>query len=211
LRRAGDDRVKRRHDKGDQAMRGRIILAIGCTLAATACHRKPERTALDSVDNELVNGAVTPESKDAKALREAIRVDPARAGAGKARTAGAAPAAGDGACLSRYGSQLASDRAWAARLPAEFPAAPGATVTEAAGHDGGCAIRIVSYAVPGTADATLGWYAGKARAAGYTADRADTGGDKVLAGTKGEAAFYIMAGAASGGTTPVDVVWATTG
>ncbi|WP_419826348.1 hypothetical protein [Sphingomonas sp.] len=196
-------------------MHWRIILAVGCTIAATACHRKPERTALDAVDNELVNGAVTPESKGAKSLREAIRVDPARAG-GRTRTASAsmaarASAAGDGACLSRYGSQLGSDKAWAGKLPAEFPAAPNATITEAAGHDGGCAIRIVSYAVRGTPDAALGWYAGKAKAGGYTADRADTGGDKVLAGTRGAAAFYIMAGAPQGGTTPVDLVWAATG
>lgn len=190
-------------------MRGYVLLLAGGALAVAGCHGKPERTGLDALDNELVNGTVTAESKDAKALREAIRVKRVAPAPATATATAGKPA--DGACLSRYGGQLASGPAWAGKLPPELAAAPRALVTDAAGHDGGCAIRIVSYSVPGDAEAVLGWYAGKARHGGYSADRGDTGGDRILAGTKGAAAYYIMAGAATGGTTPVDVVWAATG
>jgi hypothetical protein len=201
-----------------------LTASLGCALLLAGCGGKPKPAAnsLDAMDEALVNGAV---SSDNAALANKIKVDRAKvdrpataslaeiAAAQAAHKAGAvqgeAPVPGmgatDGDCAGIPG--LAYSKDWASKLPSDLPMMPGATLTEAAGRDDPCVLRVVSFSVPGDRAAVLEWYAAKARAAGYSVDRAEKDGDLVLAGDKGGAAYYIMIGATSGGHTEVDYIW----
>jgi hypothetical protein len=92
------------------------------------------------------------------------------------------------------GAPLESDLAWAQRLPAEFPLYPGARVTEAAGNDAApCRLRAVSFDSADRWDRVIGWYQAQAVRAGYSAGRQTRDGDQILAGTRGDQAFYLIA------------------
>ena len=207
------------------------IAAVAALALLSACDKpKPAANSLDAMDEQLVNGAVVAETPANKALAADIKVDPAKAGqktnghqpGDRAATVTLAQAAerqhdgkpampavtedggpgGDG-CLGGLGYA----NGWAAKLPADLPMHPSARLQEAAGHDGGCAARVVSFTVPGDRGQVLGWYTAKAKAAGYSAGRDDKDGDWNLAGDKGDQSFYIIVGPAAGGETPVDYIW----
>lgn len=194
--------------------------ALAALALLSACDKpKPAANSLDAMDEQLVNGAVVAETPQNKALAADIRVDPARTGQHRNRSAAptlaqatqrqpARPAVtedgpqGEG-CLGG----LAYSNAWAAKLPANLPMHPSARLAEAAGHDGGCEARVVSFTVPGDRGQVIGWYTAKAKAAGYSAGRDDKDGDWNLAGDKGDQSYYIIVGPAKGGETPVDYIW----
>ena len=211
-------------------MRITLPFALALLLGAATCHKAPPpANSLDALDNDLVNGTVADESPANKALAGAIQVDPAKT----ARHAGdrapsvslaqiaerqahgqpAMPAVtenGDGSMVEGGAGCLAGlvySNGWAAKLPADLPMHPAAKLEEAAGHDGACQARVVSFSVPGDRGQLLGWYRAKAQAAGYSATRTDSDGDWVLVGGKGNAAYHIMLGAPAHGETPVDYVW----
>jgi hypothetical protein len=196
-------------------MRSLVFASLaGAGLMLAACHsQKKPANSLDAIDNKLVDGAVVGDNAATRALAKDILVDPHAKGHGKAPRTLAANEDGSrpGACLQ--GLAYAND--WAKKLPADLPMHPQAKLEEAAGHDGACKARVVSFAVPGDRAAVIGWYAQKAKAAGYSADRADKNGDWNLAGSKpapgGDAVYYIIAGATRNGATPVDYVWAQGG
>lgn len=82
---------------------------------------------------------------------------------------------------------------WANRLPAEFPAYPGGRVTEAAGADrGGCHMRVVTFTTSDPYNRVLEHYRSLADRAGFSAEQQARGGDQVLGGTRGEAAYYLI-------------------
>jgi hypothetical protein len=201
--------------------------ALACALMLAACD-KPKATAanLDAMDSALINGAVTGE----KQLADAIKVDPAKLHANgqdrpattslaelarrqaahqPAATAGEAPVTvGADGGLGGIADSLVYSNDWANKLPADLPMMAGATLQEAAGRDGApLTMRVVSFAAPGDRSAVLAWYAAKARAAGYSATRAEQDGDLVLQGEKGGDSYVIMAGPTAGGRTPVDYIW----
>jgi hypothetical protein len=206
---------------GRSTMRLTLSASIALMLLA-GCHSKPKPAAntLDAMDEQLVNGAVVAENPANKALAADIRVDPARARHRRADAplgsdeggpvAGGEALAdngtGDGAAGGCLGG-LAYSNDWAAKLPADLPMHPSAKLQEAAGHDGGCQARVVSFTVPGDRGQVIGWYAAKAKAAGYSVGRDDKGGDWNLAGDKGDSAYYIIVGPAAHGETPVDYIW----
>ncbi len=102
-------------------------------------------------------------------------------------TSGAA--AGSGACAGPFdhGAQ------WAQRLPAEFPAYPGARITEAAGNDSGrCRVLTVRTGDPYAR--VLEHYRGLAARAGFTAEHQVRGNDQVLGGVNeaSDGAFYLI-------------------
>lgn len=196
-------------------MRARALASLvgtGLMLAACDAQKKPANS-LDTIDNQLVDGAVVGDNAATRALAKDIQVDPHAKGTGKAPRMLAANEDGSrpGACLQG----LAYSNDWAGKLPADLPMHPQAKLQEAAGHDGACKARVVSFTVPGDRAALLTWYAGKARAAGYSADRDDKKDDWNLAGSKaaagGDAVYYIFAGPTKDGVTPVDYVWALGG
>jgi len=206
-------------------MRTAFPFALALLFSAAACHKAPPpANSLDAIDNDLVNGAVADESPANKALASAIHVDPAKTGhhaaTGAAQIAErqahgqpAMPAVtenGDGSIVEGGAGCLAGlvySNSWATKLPVDLPMHPAAKLEEAAGHDGDCQARVVSFAVPGDRGQVLGWYRARAQAAGYSADRADSDGDWVLVGGKGASSYHIMLGAPDHGETPVDYVW----
>lgn len=188
-----------------------VLAGVGLMLAGCHPQKKPGN-GLDALDNQLVDGAVVSDNAATRALAKEIQVDPHARASGRSRGAGRALAANEdgskpGACLQG----LAYSNDWAKKLPGDLPMHPQGRLQEAAGHDGACKARVASFTVPGDRAAVVGWYADKARAAGYSADRDDKNGDWNLAGSKGDAVYYIMAGATRNGATPVDYVWAQGG
>lgn len=212
--------------------RSTITFAALCAVSLLAgCHKpKPATNSLDAMDDQLVNGTIVAETPANKALAAAIRVDPAKAGKQHPGDRPATVSLAQAATRQRQGQPampavtengegsmvdggsgclggLAYGNGWAAKLPADLPMHPSARLQEAAGHDGGCQARVVSFTVAGDRGQVLGWYAGKAKAAGYSIGRDDKGGDWILAGEKGADAYYIIIGPPAGGETPVDYIW----
>jgi hypothetical protein len=104
------------------------------------------------------------------------------------------PDAGKQAMPPCAGAPLDTNPAWAQRLPPEFPVYPGARVTEAAGTDAApCRLRAIVLASADRWDRVLGWYQAQAVRAGYSVGRQARDGDQILAGTRGDQAFYLIA------------------
>ncbi|HEX5181967.1 MAG TPA: hypothetical protein VFW19_02325 [Allosphingosinicella sp.] len=96
---------------------------------------------------------------------------------------------------------LDSNFAWAQRLPSEFPLYPGAKLTEAAGTDAApCRLRAVILATADSSDRVLDFYQAQAVHAGYDVGRQTRDGDRILAGTHGDQAFYLIASPSGQGT-----------
>jgi hypothetical protein len=208
-------------------------LAVLSLLAA--CHKAPPPAkSLDVMDNELVNGAVVADTPANKVLAADIRVDPAKTGKAQpgdraatvslaevserqrhgqpampavTETGNGTPVGGGSGCLEG----LAYGNGWAAKLPADLPMHPSARLQEAAGHDGTCRARVVSFTVLGDRGQVLGWYTERAKVAGYQIGRDDKGGDWILVGAKGNGAFSIIIGPPASGATPIDYVWTDSG
>ena len=106
--------------------------------------------------------------------------------------AGRRPAAAP-ATPSACGVPFVYGNEWANRLPAEFPAYPGGRVTEAAGSDrGDCHMRVVTFTTADPYNRVLEHYRSLADRAGFSAEQQARGGDQVLGGTRGEAAYYLI-------------------
>lgn len=96
---------------------------------------------------------------------------------------------------------LETNPAWAKRLPADVPLYPGARVTEAAGTDAApCRLRAVILATADPWDRVIGWYQVQTTRAGYSTGRRARDGDQILAGTRGDQAFYLIASPRQGGS-----------
>jgi len=203
------------------AMIRTFSLAAAATLALAACGRKDADTdniaALDNqltgngaeatlsnelasqiaVDANLVGGAGAKTGANGTAGRDAAGTPPAdTAGA----TADAAQPAAAGGC--RIDVKFAYGNDWANGLPATFPVYPGGKVTEAAGNDSGaCRMRVVTFATGDGWQRVLDWYNTQAVRAGYSSEHQIKDGDHVLAGTKGDAAYYLIVTPAGSGST----------
>ena len=89
---------------------------------------------------------------------------------------------------------LDTDPAWARRLPPELPLYPGARLSEAAGtNTAPCRLRAVILTTTDSWDRVIGWYQAQTVRAGYSVGRQARGEDQILAGTRGEEAFYLIA------------------
>lgn len=107
-----------------------------------------------------------------------------------------APAMADALGLGGKGcsARLGYTAVWAARLAAPFAVYPRGHVGEAAGSDeGGCRLRVVRFVTPVAAEDVIAFYAARARAAGYPIKRTRKGGDDILQGAKGVAAYAVAA------------------
>lgn len=103
--------------------------------------------------------------------------------------------AGGGGTACGGNAPFQYDRRWANRLSAAFAVYPGGRVTEAAGNDSGdCRVRVVTFTTGDGPDRVLGWYADRARRAGYSAQNQRRGADHVLGGTNESdgGAFYLI-------------------
>jgi len=114
-------------------------------------------------------------------------------GAGGVRQTAAAGGAADAQGRSACGVPFNYGNGWANRLPADFPAYPGWRVAEAAGSDrGDCRVRVVTFATGDPYNRVLEHYRSLAARAGFSAEQQARGGDQVLGGTKGDAAYYLI-------------------
>lgn len=99
---------------------------------------------------------------------------------------------------------------WSTRLPAALALYPDARVAEAAGNDaGGCALRVVSFSSNATLGRVSDWYYGHLTRAGFAPEHRTDGGEHVLGGSRGDAAFMIYLRpheGGGGGGTDVDLV-----
>lgn len=204
-------------------------LALLSVLALAACGRAPEPTgnlaALDAAlvdanssdpaltaalhDQIMVDPALT-QSSNANAVRPPTRPDPQSvpldAGTGGKPVDGAVTlgamaeqAPGTAGCAAgiRYSAL------WSTRLPQAFPLYPDAAVAEAAGNDSnGCSLRIVSFAVSAPPARALGWYADRARRAGYSVEQSETR----VAGQRGDAVYVVYAQPRDRGGSDVDLI-----
>jgi hypothetical protein len=98
--------------------------------------------------------------------------------------------------------------AWATRLPADLPLHPQARVTEAAGAEGRCALRVASFSTPQPIQAMLDYYYTKAVRAGYSAEHQLDGAQHVLGGTRArdDGAYVVFLTARRDGGTDLDLV-----
>jgi hypothetical protein len=157
-----------------------------------------------AVDPELANqsnrNAVKTAPTPTQAQYPAPAPAPAQAGGQPARAAGAASggeaqaaaaATGPGGCA--LNGPFDYNASWANRLPEAFPIFPGGRVTDAAGYDrGACRMRAVTFTAGAEWRRVVGWYRDQAVRSGYSADEQVRGADHVLAGSKGESAYYLI-------------------
>ncbi|MBV9881462.1 MAG: hypothetical protein JO276_00460 [Sphingomonadaceae bacterium] len=115
------------------------------------------------------------------------------AAGGQARQASADAGSAGQPIPSACGTNFVYGNEWANRLPAEFPAYPGGRVTEAAGSDrGACHMRVVTFTTADPYNRVLEHYRSLADRAGFSVEQQTRGGDQVLGGTRGEAAYYLI-------------------
>ncbi len=110
---------------------------------------------------------------------------------------------GNAACLSglRYSAT------WANRMPQAFAPYPGSRVAEAAGNDAnGCGFRIVSLRTAAPAAKVIDYYYTRASGAGYSAEHKLDGAQRVLGGTRGQAAYMVYA-TAGPEAAPTSIWW----
>ena len=192
-------------------------LALAGLLSLAACGSS-EQNNLAEMDNSLIGNGADPALTSA--LEDQILVDPnlvqqthpntarppetpvqaqypadgagGNAGAGQASQASAAGGSGP-ATPSACGVPFVYGNEWANRLPPEFPAYPGGRVTEAAGSDrGACHMRVVTFTTADPNNRVLEHYRSLADRAGFSVEQQARGGDQVLGGTRGEAAYYLI-------------------
>ena len=191
--------------------------ALAGLLALAACGRGGDENNLAEMDNSLIGNGADPALTSA--LEDQILVDPnlvqqthpnsarppetpvqaqypagsAAGGTGQAREAAAAGAGAGPPTPSACGVPFVYGNEWANRLPSEFPPYPGGRVTEAAGSDrGDCRMRVVTFTTADPYNRVLEHYRSLADRAGFSVEQQARGGDQVLGGTRGEAAYYLI-------------------
>ena len=177
-------------------------LTFAGALALAACG-SGSNANLAEIDNELIaNNSADPAVTSA--LEDQILSDPnlsQQSGANGARQPerpiqAQYPGGGGGGArepTSACGAPFQYGAEWAGRLPAEFPAYPGGRVTEAAGSDrGDCHVRVVTFTTRDPSNRVLEHYRSLAARAGFSAEQQARGGDQVLGGTRGEAAYHLI-------------------
>jgi hypothetical protein len=191
--------------------------ALAGLLALTACSRGEDNN-LAEMDNSLIANGADPALTSA--LEDQILVDPnlvqqthpnsvrppetpvqaqypadggGAAAGGQAHQAAAGGGSVGDATPSACGTPFVYGNEWAHRLPAEFPSYPGGRVTEAAGSDrGDCHMRVVTFTTGDPYNRVLEHYRSLADRAGFSAEQQARGGDQVLGGTRGDAAYYLI-------------------
>jgi hypothetical protein len=193
-------------------------LALVGLLTLAACG-SGEQNNLAEMDNSLIGNGADPALTSA--LEDQILVDPnlvqqshpntarppetpvqaqypadgagGNAGSGQPRQAAAAAGGAGPGAPSACGVPFVYGNEWANRLPPEFPAYPGGRVTEAAGSDrGDCRMRVVTFTTADPYNRVLEHYRSLADRAGFSVEQQARGGDQVLGGTRGEAAYYLI-------------------
>jgi hypothetical protein len=178
--------------------RGAAVGVVDSRIALPPEDRSPEAIAsARKVALEQAGGAL-------QALPRAGKGGPGPLGVNLLTAAQVARASGlaSAACVA----SLEYSNGWAARLPPAIAIYPHAAVQEAAGTDSGtCALRVVHFVTPVPRDEVVAYTLTMARKAGFGADFRRDGGDAVLGGKKGGAAYAFYARTRDG-LTEADLV-----
>ena len=114
---------------------------------------------------------------------------------GQTRVRRAANATGGGSEEGVCADALEHGPQWARRLPADFPAYPGAQVTEAAGaNTAECRVRVVTFRTADAHQRVLQHYRRLAQRAGFSAEHQRRGADHLLGGVneRTDGAFVVI-------------------
>lgn len=97
---------------------------------------------------------------------------------------------------------------WAERLPADMPLYPRASVAEAAGETGGCGVRTVNFKTQAPLQEIVDFYYTRAVRSGFSTEHIMEDKEHMLSGTRDrdDGAYMIIARAAAGGGTEVDLI-----
>ena len=189
------------------------MAALAAALSLAACG--DSRTDVADIDNRIIR-----DDRDAaltSALEDPILVDPAltqqsnRNAVRPPESPTQAPYPASEAAEETVGADCAPtisrNAGWADKLPQPFGLYPSARLAEAAGTDRpGCRVRIVTFAAAAPPDRIVEHYRSRAAGAGWSAERKMRGGDHVLAGTKGEGAFYLILTPRPNGSSEVALI-----
>jgi hypothetical protein len=108
----------------------------------------------------------------------------------------------DSANFKGCGLDVDYSMAWSNRLPGDLPLYPKARVAEAAGSNkGSCALRAVTYTASVSPSTLVEYYKILAKRSGYTAESKVEGSSHVVAGTRGQDAYYVIVSETTGGTS----------
>jgi hypothetical protein len=199
------------------------LVMLAAALAIAGCNRSQEADVA-KLDNQILANQTDPALSSA--LEDQILVDPAltqQSNRNAVRPAtqpaqaqyplppgdrrAAIEPSSAGGNLGECAPHLEYSRDWVGRLPAPFAVVNGGRVTDAAGTDRpGCRSRVVTFTVAAPPQRVLDHYRGRAASAGYSAQLQARGGDQVLSGTAGEAAYYLITTPLSGGGTDVAMI-----
>jgi hypothetical protein len=183
-----------------------VSIALAAALALAGCHRDDgdklavldNRLGANDADPAVTNAVNDPILTDRdlanQSNRNAIR---AAAGPPSASYPPGSEKSGGTGCA---GARLDSNPEWARRLEPPFAVYPGARLSEAAGEAAPCRLRFVGFTTGDPWQRVLAWYQGRAVEAGYSADRQTRDTDQILAGLRGDAAYYLVATPRDGGT-----------
>lgn len=180
-----------------------FVFAAMAALLVTACGSTSENS-LAAIDKEIAKADIDPAISSA--IEDEILVDPTLVqqsnpnGVRQPERPLEAPyplrasAVGpDTPINSPCGVPFQNGAEWADRLPAEFPAYPGARVSEAAGADrGNCHVRVISFATDHGWEQVLDHYRGVASRAGFDAEHELKDGDHMLGGTGANDGAYLV-------------------
>ncbi len=113
----------------------------------------------------------------------------------------------DSAAFKGCGLDVDYSIAWSTRLPGDLPLYPKARVAEAAGSNAGsCALRAVTYTASVAPTTMVEYYRILAKRGGYSAEHKVEGSNHIIAGTRGNEAYYVIIAQAQGGGTTADFV-----
>ena len=161
--------------------------------------RTPEEAAAAKAAAELVFGGKIPSAPPPQETREGSRL----AAAVSAPAIAAALAIGNKGCADK----LAYSAIWAARLTPPFEVYPRGHAGQVAGVDGpGCTLRVVGFATPVGIGDVVDFYAARVGKAGLPLRRTQEGGDTVLQGEKGGAAYAVAVREHGDGMTEAVIV-----
>jgi hypothetical protein len=146
-----------------------------------------------------------------KAAGRRIEPAPSPAGEGDEKLREAVTAAQLASAVKGPGSDCGAkaeyEFGWSTRLPAHMPIYPRGHLVESAGTDrDGCRLRVAGFLTPVEANDIADFYHTRAKAAGYTTERHQSGDVQLLSGGKAKSAFAVRIRRQDDGISRVDIV-----
>ncbi|MBB5684370.1 hypothetical protein [Sphingobium boeckii] len=194
-----------------------IPTALALALSLAACSKGEDRNAqaLNALDQALADseGTITASADVMKAAGGKLipapkPVKPAEASEESRTLGGLAAQQASTNAKRKCSAKVDYAMSWAERLPGDMPIYPGGGVTEAAGETGGCALRVVNFKTDAPLQDIMDFYYTRAVRSGFSAEHIVEDKEHMLGGTRDrdDGAYLVIARAAAGGGTDVDLI-----